>query len=346
MRRPLLALALALLCAAGPHAAAASLARVLGAAPAAPPAVPTPGATSVRPSVLREPAGLQGVPAPLAALAGACFSLDATPTHRYIYEFCPFRNVSQREHPATYNSFFGLLGTWEGWEPQQRGLVGLYTDGTECGLAKQRRLARVQWLCSTGGAYVLKGVLEPRQCEYRLTFASPEACGLALPIASASPEAAPVAAPAPAPAAEAPAPAPAPSAAASSPSKGPATAPAAAEAEAAAAPPGAPEALPAAGAGAGAGAGASAAATTVAAPAAAAAALDPGAALLAVLQELKDTRAELGGLKADLMRSTRELLKEQKRAAKEGMDGMEMRLAALEADKPRAPRGNAAARGA
>jgi hypothetical protein len=137
--------------------------------------------TTTRPVAMRDPAPPQAPPL-LASLSGLCFGLEATPSHRYSYEFCPFHNLTQREQPSTWSSFWGLLGVWSGWDASSSSaeLAGLYTDGTECGIAKQRRTARVSWVCSKGGAYVLKNVQEPLQCQYRLTFASPEACGLDL----------------------------------------------------------------------------------------------------------------------------------------------------------------------
>lgn len=334
-----------------PSRVVAERARVLGAAAAAPfpgalPPHSTSGTAGAAPlAAFREPAALaaSAVPAALAALSGLCFGLDSTPSHRYSYEFCPFRNVSQREQPQTWSSFYGLLGLWEGWVPPANGtaeqqLVGLYSDGTECGMAKQRRVARVQWLCSRGGAYVLKGVQEPRQCEYRLTFASPEACSLvpssapqqsaasgapsgSLPPSSAPPDGGAAAAAAPAPsAAAAAAAAAAPSAPAPAPAPTPAAPPAVVDLPVSAtldltalsAAAKAPAALDA-------GAAAAPPAHAAAAPLEA---MDAAAVLLAVLEELKDikrsTRLEFAEFKEDLMRSTRELLRKEK-ATTEGI---------------------------
>jgi len=76
-----------------------------------------------------------------------------------------------------WNSFWGLLGVWDAWSTSNTSaLVGLYTDGTECGPAKQRRSTEVEFKCSVGGAYILKGAEEPHQCFYRIQFGCPEMC--------------------------------------------------------------------------------------------------------------------------------------------------------------------------
>lgn len=140
---------------------------------------PPPQATvtlATKPTSPRNPRAFEW-PAALSGLAGSCFVLDSTPTHRYSYELCVHHNISQREFPVGWNSFWGLLGVWDAWSPSNTSaLVGLYTDGTECGPAKQRRSTEVEFKCSVGGAYVLKGVEEPRQCFYRIQFGCPEMC--------------------------------------------------------------------------------------------------------------------------------------------------------------------------
>lgn len=140
---------------------------------------PPPQATvtlATKPTSPRNPRAFEW-PSALSGLAGSCFVLDSTSTHRYSYELCVHHNISQREFPVGWNSFWGLLGVWDAWSPSNTSaLVGLYTDGTECGPAKQRRSTEVEFKCSVGGAYVLKGVEEPRQCFYRIQFGCPEMC--------------------------------------------------------------------------------------------------------------------------------------------------------------------------
>jgi hypothetical protein len=146
------------------------------------------------PTPLRAPQDAYGPPA-LLPLAGRCFTIDQ---ERYQYSLCPFFNVTQRDVPSSWNSFWGLLGVWEGWAaaaPAAAGggggggarLRGEYTDGTECGTVKRRTV--VTHVCSSAGAYVLKGVAEPSTCEYAMTLASPEACGVdpAAPLPSRPP---------------------------------------------------------------------------------------------------------------------------------------------------------------
>jgi hypothetical protein len=154
--------------------------RVPSAAPSTAPAA----YNTKSPTPLRPPADAHG-PLALLPLAGRCFSVQQ---ERYEYTICPFFNVTQRDVPSSWNSFWGLLGLWEGWAPPGGGaLRGEYSDGTDCGAVKRRTV--VTHACSTGGAYVLKGVAEPRTCEYAMTLASPEACGVdpAAPLPSRPP---------------------------------------------------------------------------------------------------------------------------------------------------------------
>jgi len=146
--------------------------------PSASPSLTTTAVTT-KPVPYREPRPIKWPPS-LLNLSGSCFTLDPTPNHRYSYELCMFRNITQRDSPSSWNSFWGLLGLWDAWKPGSSNLVGLFTDGTECGVTKQRRTAEVELTCSVGGAYVLKGVKEPHQCKYTMMFACPEACGLDL----------------------------------------------------------------------------------------------------------------------------------------------------------------------
>ena len=176
-----------------------------------PSVAPTSYKTTV-PTAFRLPRDGSSGSSALSSLAGRCFSAIETAGGRsYEYTVCPFANVTQREASSTWNAFYGILGIWDEFSAGDSGgaegvLYAHFTDGTDCG--GKRRSARVALACSgPAGAYALKGVSEPRMCEYELTLACPEACGLnisalrqsiaALPSLSPSPAAESSAAPSP-----------------------------------------------------------------------------------------------------------------------------------------------------
>jgi hypothetical protein len=76
---------------------------------------------------------------------------------------------------------------WDDWESGGGGAVApaaapgaaplraRFSDGTDCGGA--RRVAHVTFACSgPSGLRAVKGIAEPRTCEYEMTLACPEAC--------------------------------------------------------------------------------------------------------------------------------------------------------------------------
>ena len=108
----------------------------------------------------------------------------------YEYTLCPYANITQRDAVANWNTFWGVLGVYEGWEVDAEidpahneggsggggGKVYLhqhYTDGTPCGDTPRR--AAVLWECGEEAAIV--GVSEPTTCHYAVTFQTPVACG-------------------------------------------------------------------------------------------------------------------------------------------------------------------------
>jgi hypothetical protein len=143
--------------------------------------LPTPSSSSRQqaPTAFRVPYRASG-PAALLALRGRCFFVDVPGVKSYEYSICPFANVTQRETGGTWNAFYGLLGLWDDWLPPQSGAAairGRFSDGTDCSGA--RRVAVVSFTCSgPAGVYAIKGIVEPKTCEYELTFACPEACGV------------------------------------------------------------------------------------------------------------------------------------------------------------------------
>lgn len=143
--------------------------------------LPTPSSSSRQqaPTAFRVPYRASGPPA-LLALRGRCFFVDVPGVKSYEYSICPYANVTQRETGGQWNAFYGLLGLWDDWLPPQSGAAamrGRFSDGTDCSGA--RRVAVVSFTCSgPAGVYAIKGIVEPKTCEYELTFACPEACGV------------------------------------------------------------------------------------------------------------------------------------------------------------------------
>lgn len=131
------------------------------------------------PTAFRVPYKASGPPA-LLGLRGRCFFVDVAGVKSYEYGICPFANVTQRETGGTWNAFYGLLGLWDDWVSPQSGAAvirGRFSDGTDC--SGTRRVAVVSFTCSgPAGVYAIKGIAEPKTCEYEFTFACPEACGV------------------------------------------------------------------------------------------------------------------------------------------------------------------------
>ena len=128
----------------------------------------------VRPTPKRNPYTLGDTPQRLATLKGRCFSVSQG---TYNYEFCPFKNITQRDTRSTWNPFWGILGIWETFAASEDGgeqeyVHGLYTDGTECGTRSRR--ATITFKCST--KHALGTIEEPATCTYVGVFECPEAC--------------------------------------------------------------------------------------------------------------------------------------------------------------------------
>jgi len=120
------------------------------------------------------------------ALDGRCFK---TSTHEYVYELCPFRNVTQKSITGPLHVVLGLWGSWvpsEGYPFSQ-----LYTDGNVCSSGR-RRQTEVRVMCAASHSPTdatppalplptIADISEPRTCVYALDFMLPLACPGAVP---------------------------------------------------------------------------------------------------------------------------------------------------------------------
>jgi len=53
----------------------------------------------------------------------------------YIYNLCPFRNVTQKEVTDKASGFHGIVGIWSDWIVENGTFIGmLYSKGERCGL--------------------------------------------------------------------------------------------------------------------------------------------------------------------------------------------------------------------
>jgi len=128
------------------------------------------------------------------ALDGQCFK---TLTHEYIYELCPFRNVTQKSITGPLHVVLGLWGSWvpsEGYPFSQ-----LYTDGNVCSSGR-RRQTEVRVMCAASHSPAatmdatpppppqptIADISEPRTCVYALDFMLPLACPGAVPTHTAT----------------------------------------------------------------------------------------------------------------------------------------------------------------
>jgi hypothetical protein len=158
------------------------------------PTIPATATLPASPTPRRPPSTVEG-PLALLPLFGHCYSVYIK---NYEYQLCPFANATQRDAAATWNPFFGVLGIWDRWdvvhEQRQRsdddiegsisseeeddfGRYGamVYTDGTDCG-AQRRRKMTVTLACSVSGATTLSDIREPKTCEYAAILTTPEVC--------------------------------------------------------------------------------------------------------------------------------------------------------------------------
>jgi len=61
----------------------------------------------------------------------------------YIYNLCPFQNITQKEDTTRISGFHGVLGIWSDWIIENDTFAGIvYSKGEKCGLID--RQAKVQ----------------------------------------------------------------------------------------------------------------------------------------------------------------------------------------------------------
>ncbi|RWS17185.1 N-acetylglucosamine-1-phosphotransferase subunit gamma-like protein [Dinothrombium tinctorium] len=119
----------------------------------------------------RKPTDFTG-PNELNYLRGKCFHYS---TQKYLFEFCPFDNVTQRETTVTWRaSFSAIIGLWSGnWIIVNNTFTAMiYTDGDNCG--EKGRSVIAQIACGENDAVV--DVKESVRCEYEINFETPIAC--------------------------------------------------------------------------------------------------------------------------------------------------------------------------
>lgn len=109
------------------------------------------------------------------ALDGKCFQTRST---EYVYELCPFRNVTQRGVSSSLHVILGLWGSWSAHDDAP--FSQLYTDGNVCSSGR-RRETEIRLICgaSVDGIAplpVVSNPAEPRGCAYSLDFTLPLAC--------------------------------------------------------------------------------------------------------------------------------------------------------------------------
>jgi len=127
----------------------------------------------VRPTPSREPQPIiANTPVDFLPLNGKCFEERIG---KYLYEICPFRNVTQLDKQASWNPFYGILGIYSGWTTDTAFDAQLYTDGTACGGNVKRQIT-VTFRCAE--KYRIFNVEEPKTCVYKLEFDLPEVCNM------------------------------------------------------------------------------------------------------------------------------------------------------------------------
>jgi len=120
----------------------------------------------------RQPKTVNG-PKALKFLAGKCYNLKQK---KYRYQVCPFHNITQHELGSHLNKFEGVLGIWSGhWSIVNNTFQEMfYTDGDECSNSRLDRRVKVRHTC--GDHEGLIKVLEPRMCDYEITFQTKAVC--------------------------------------------------------------------------------------------------------------------------------------------------------------------------
>ena len=132
----------------------------------------TSSSTPIKPTPSREPNGVpQNTPIEFSALDGKCFSERIG---KYMYEVCPFRNVTQLDKQSTWNPYYGILGIFESWSNNASFVKQRYTDGTPCGSINREVTITLQ--CAD--KYGISNVEEPKTCVYELDFQMPDVCNM------------------------------------------------------------------------------------------------------------------------------------------------------------------------
>jgi len=61
----------------------------------------------------------------------------------YVYNLCPFQNITQKEDTTRISGYHGVLGIWSDWIIENDTFAGMiYSKGEKCGLID--RQAKVQ----------------------------------------------------------------------------------------------------------------------------------------------------------------------------------------------------------
>ena len=118
----------------------------------------------------KKPQNFSG-PKHLAKLYGKCFSLT---DNSYLYQLCPFSNITQHEQTWRWNAFQGILGIWKEWSIVNNTLKAMVmSDGDPCP-GDIRRQSKVFLKCANKNKLV--SVKEPHTCQYEVQFETPLAC--------------------------------------------------------------------------------------------------------------------------------------------------------------------------
>lgn len=139
--------------------------------------IPTGPSGRTPPTLTRQPRVFSG-PSSLYSLTHSCFHGEL---NDYDYVVCPFANVTQRQKGSTWSGFWGVLGVWDAWEKNKTSdgseyyTTQSYTDGTDCG-GKARRTSVTLQCSGPWRTHALRGIAEPKTCEYTMTLMCPEAC--------------------------------------------------------------------------------------------------------------------------------------------------------------------------
>ncbi|XP_046855449.1 N-acetylglucosamine-1-phosphotransferase subunit gamma-like isoform X2 [Xenia sp. Carnegie-2017] len=118
----------------------------------------------------REPTNITG-PSHFLTLLGKCFNLIE---NAYLYQLCPFFNITQHEQTWRWNAFEGILGVWKHWSIVNNTYIAMIMNDGDLCPGGVRRQTKVYFSCAFEEKLV--SVREPSTCQYEAELKTPLAC--------------------------------------------------------------------------------------------------------------------------------------------------------------------------